>query len=1011
MNNSGNELTAQTLLEQSDWMRGLARALVRDSAAAEDLVQDTWLAALRGRPDATRDLRPWLGRVMRNFARERFRARRRGEAREEEVARRGRELPSPSELAERVELQQLVVRIVMELPQSLRTTVLLCYFEGLEPSEIARRNGEPAGTVRWRLKQGLDCVREELDRRHGGDREEWQLALAPLCSRPRDTAAAGAAGTVAWVAAAVIGLGVAAYLFTRPTPADPLAQAATPTRMSAEPSPQSDDMPQRRSVAGSRIDSPAVRRAFAPRQSSWLAGVKDFFGGPLTRVRIRFVDERGQPQAGVRFRAGAGGVVLSATSDRTGVAELETRALPDTRNIEFFGVDPQGRRWSHGETLAAGEDLDLGDVRLTAGVSVGGRVSWPDGRAAVGVEVVVDRDAAGLPPFQAAGHGPLATEFWRRTTSDSRGRFELVGLRPGRASVWADGGELQWSWSEPLELDPSAPAAFVELRLRKLERPAPIVVDVRDDDGRSVETLLMRASGPHGAARSGWSEGRITVDEPERFSELSELWVADRTLRLGPARVEHLAPRAQPHELVLGAPLRLALEVVDSEGRAVEGATANVRTLDANFELPSQSVDALAATVVVLPAAFELDVCAPAHTVARLGPLTHVANAAPLRVVLERLHAFEGQVLGPAGPVARANVSVTHARSGEGLTLYQGAPCLLDLSRSSSSRTDADGRFSFTLRDTGVWYVECEAEGFAPHRFGPFDFDPRGASSPLELRLESSGRIEGVARLDHGRVAAQRVIGLSRGDRDVRTTRTDELGRFEFEGVAAGEWNLYPADVLLSASSHTSEPYRGVLPREWRHPSNCSVRVGETTRLEVSVESWELRELALTLRLDGRPLQRRSVFLAPLRTDPFDSRPFGAESNLDNDGSARVGYRGRGLWRLWVDIDGLLAWEGDPSSRNEPLAFELRTGTLVGRVASLGNSEQLAAVWRFDDGWFAWRVLQPAEDGAFLLERAPAGRGVIVRGYLPSAPSALWRLEPLAEFEVVAGATSEIALR
>jgi hypothetical protein len=34
-----------------------------------------------------------------------------------------------------------------------------------------------------------------------------------------------------------------------------------------------------------------------------------------------------------------------------------------------------------------------------------------------------------------------------------------------------------------------------------------------------------------------------------------------------------------------------------------------------------------------------------------------------------------------------------------------------------------------------------------------------------------------------------------------------------------------------------------------------------------------------------------------------------------------------------------------------------------------------------------------------------------VRGYLPSAPSSTWRLESLAEFDVVAGATSEVAVR
>jgi RNA polymerase sigma-70 factor (ECF subfamily) len=1008
MNNPTNEVTAQALLEQSEWMRTLARALVRDRGAAEDLVQDTWLAALRGKPDAARDLRPWLGRVMRNFARERFRARRRGEAREEELARRGRELPGPGELAERVELQQLVVRIVMELPQALRTTVLLCYFEGLEPSEIARRTGEPAGTVRWRLKQGLDRVREELDRRHGGDRETWQLALALLALGPRESAAGVGAGLV-WIAAALLGIGVVAYWFTRPTDEDRLAQVAVPATAQVQPVDEPLGETQRAAVGESDAAPSATSRV--KQQRSWLSGVQEFFSGPLTRVQVRFVDELDQPVAGVQFRAGANGVVLAATSDRAGFAELETRALPDTRQIEFIGVDPQGRRWSRAERLAAGEDFDLGRARLTAGVRVRGRVSWPDGRPASGVTVVVDTDVAGDTPFEAARCGPLAFEFWRRTTSDAGGEFEVVGLQPGRASVWADGGELLWNWSEPLELDPGAPTPYVELVLRRLERPAPIVVDVRDGDGRTVETLLMRASGPTGVSNSGWSAGRIAVDNPDTFSEIRELWVADRTLRLGAARAEHLAPRAAPHELVLGAPLRFALEVVDGDGRAVANATADVRTLDGNFALPSQSLDTFAAAVVVLPTEFELTLSAPGHSVARLAPLTYVADAAPLRIVLERLNTFHGRVLGPTGPIARANVSVTHARSGGGLTLYQGAPCLFDLGRSGSTRTDVEGRFALTLREAGVWYVECEADGFAPHLFGPFDFDPRGVNEPFELSLGRSGRVEGVARLEDGRPAAQRVVGLSRGGRDVRTVRTDARGRFAFDAVAAGSWHVYEADALLSESSWTSESYRGELLREWRHPSNCDVRAGETTHVKLLAEHRDLRELELSVRIDGRPAQRRSARLLPLRTDPFDARPFGEEAPLDAQGSARVGYRGPGLWRLWVGLDSLLLWEGDLSSRSTPLALEVSTGTLIGSVAPHQQGQQLAAVWRLEDGWIAWRNLEVDSQGAFRLEQAPAGRGAIVRGHLPSTPSSTWRLEPLAEFDVVVGATSEVAVR
>jgi len=383
-----------------------------------------------------------------------------------------------------------------------------------------------------------------------------------------------------------------------------------------------------------------------------------------------------------------------------------------------------------------------------------------------------------------------------------------------------------------------------------------------------------------------------------------------------------------------------------------------------------------------------------------------------LRVVLERLQVFEGRVLGPTGPLAQAKVAVTHARSERELMLYQGAPCLFDLiKRGEATRTNPDGRFAVTLREGGVWYVECEADGFAPHLFGPFDFDPRTKAAPLELRVGHSGRIEGVSRIDDGRPAAQRVIGLSRGGRDVRTTRTDARGRFAFDAVAAGSWHVYEAKALLSDNLWESDAYRGELPSEWRFPSNCTVLAGETTRVDLLAESRDFRELAVSVHVDGRPAQRRSVRLWPVRTDPFDARPFGEEVVLDAQGSARVGYRGPGLWRLWVSLDALLLWEGDLSSPHTPLALELSTGTLIGSVALHEQGKQLAAVWRLEGGWTAWRNLEVDSRGAFRVEQAPAGRGAIVRGHLPSAPSANWRLEPLAEFEVAVGATTEIVVR
>jgi len=60
--------TGDELARHARWIRRMAGALLRDEAAAEDLVQEAWLAALT-RPPSEGRLRPWLREVAHNLAR------------------------------------------------------------------------------------------------------------------------------------------------------------------------------------------------------------------------------------------------------------------------------------------------------------------------------------------------------------------------------------------------------------------------------------------------------------------------------------------------------------------------------------------------------------------------------------------------------------------------------------------------------------------------------------------------------------------------------------------------------------------------------------------------------------------------------------------------------------------------------------------------------------------------------------------------------------------------------
>jgi RNA polymerase sigma factor (sigma-70 family) len=202
----------ETLLEHAAWLRHLAAGLVGDRSLADDLVQDTWVAALRRPPEEARPVRPWLARVVRNAARFRWRGDANRAAREAVAARHAETVTPTSEaLLARHQLQQLVARLVGELDEPFRATILLRYAEGLEPTQIARRLAIPAGTVRWRIKEGLERLRRGLDDAHAGDRKAWLLALVPIALWPRVSRGAPAAPIgLALVAVAALAIGAGA---------------------------------------------------------------------------------------------------------------------------------------------------------------------------------------------------------------------------------------------------------------------------------------------------------------------------------------------------------------------------------------------------------------------------------------------------------------------------------------------------------------------------------------------------------------------------------------------------------------------------------------------------------------------------------------------------------------------------------------------------------------------------------------------------------------------------------
>ena len=163
------------LLAHRAFVRGLAHALVRDPSEADDIEQETWLAALR-QPPTGDNVRGWLGSVVRRQAARRARreSRLRDRARKAAPAKTA---DDPRAVLGRVETTQAAIRAVLALDDPYRTVLLLRYHEGRTPTEIAVTTGVPLETVRTQLRRGLQRVRAKLDARHDS-RAQWTALLA-----------------------------------------------------------------------------------------------------------------------------------------------------------------------------------------------------------------------------------------------------------------------------------------------------------------------------------------------------------------------------------------------------------------------------------------------------------------------------------------------------------------------------------------------------------------------------------------------------------------------------------------------------------------------------------------------------------------------------------------------------------------------------------------------------------------------------------------------------------------
>ena len=163
-----------------DLVYSVALRVVGDTYVAEDITQDVFLRVWR-RPEQF-DLQrgkfvTWLLSVARNRSIDERRSHGRrlrhealpSAAEEEDVLPSAHDLDDPA-LATLLEDDRQAVRRALEvLPPEQRLAIHLAYFGGMTQQEIANKLGQPLGTVKTRIRLGMQKMRGALDERRAND--------------------------------------------------------------------------------------------------------------------------------------------------------------------------------------------------------------------------------------------------------------------------------------------------------------------------------------------------------------------------------------------------------------------------------------------------------------------------------------------------------------------------------------------------------------------------------------------------------------------------------------------------------------------------------------------------------------------------------------------------------------------------------------------------------------------------------------------------------------------------
>ena len=1036
------------LLAHAEWLRDLARHLVGQSSQGEESVQDTWLAALRSPPHRGTPIRPWLARVLRNAIGQ---ARRKAGHRRsrEELAARDETVPSTDELAERIETQRMLAALVLDLPEPYRSVIMLRFYEGLTAAEIAKRQHVPAGTVRWRISEGLARLRLALGRRFDGGRSAWSMALVPITGAEwgRASAPAGALTVISGVLTtklfmtAGVVLGSVALLLLG------LGQLGNLSREGAvehvetaahEPIPagEGENDPGLERVKGQTTE----RREAAGGSGGFSAEGAPEASLPTLHILARVVDSFGRPMAGtvlsVSYDKSA-----TATSGADGWASLEVKEVP--RGARLWNCVVSAPGYALAEVPFSNEpggEIELGEITMYAGGVVAGRIRDPSGQPLAGVLVLAHKSRLPSDGWERGGHSRLAT--LATATTDPLGHFRLEGLRPGLVHVGAHKQGLQSSSLSEIPVREGTETGGIELTLSKSHVIAGTLLGL---DGEPVPAAEVTCSLRHG---DGDHYPCVATTDAAGHFQLEGKRAGTARLRarrsLGAGVHGAMGEQAHVAELAgirtgsldvvlqLVEPRWIEVVLVDERGVPVDSAEAGVAEgrrdawtafaalrWDYSPELrPRETPGTFWLELPLRP--FHLHIESPGHQPVITDLLEPGALADSLQFTLTAWPAVRGRVLAGGKPLEGARVFVDLAVPDSVEFEMAGFPLLRRPANVGPATTDRHGRFRLPL-DTrelegSTLFLRAVADGHASGVSAEMEPDSLEGLGEVEIHLSPGGAIEGMLRMEDGKDPAGTIVGASCGDAGIRTVRVESDGRFHFDHLRPGPWlvRTTPQEVPWGHFL-TGDCQDGLLPVEW----DCEVVEGHTASFDIDLASTTAR-LAGRLMMGGAAPGPRVVSLSTKLREAerwtgatYSQSVVQPNGRFDLVGAARTEStlwmcdRSRSEEGVQQIIDRLLLAPGD---NNWALDLEVTSieGRIEGEAAKRAGS--LFHVWRDQGNVLVLTRISPDAEGCFLAPAIPVGPGTIRQSGLCEW-SEVVKGSVLLELEIPPGGLRDVVIR